>query len=111
MIDNRKLFSAQFIFGKPYSKKELDLDGMTDVSILNYNISQKLVFVSAAKPDFAEKIRLSRIFLLNENHSQKRLVLSSNKPEQAEAVMNAIKNEFDLDHNAYNPTVARRRRR
>ncbi len=84
---------------------------MTDISILNYNISQKLVFVSAAKPDYSEKIRLSRIFLLNENYSQKRLVISTNKAEQAELVMNEIKNEFDLEHNHYNPPAVRRRRR
>lgn len=109
IIDNQKLFNSQFIFGKPYLKTEIKLSNMTDISILNYDMSQKLVFVSAAKPDFSESIRMSKIYLLNENHSEKRLVFSTIKMEYAELIVKEIQNEFNFIFNHYNPPTRRRR--
>jgi len=110
IIYKNKLFNSQFIFGKPYLKSEVDLNNMHDISILNYNMSQKLVFISSANPNFSEKIRVSKIFLLNENHSHKRLVLSTKKIEHAELIVNEIKNAFSLNYNNYSPPTRRRRR-
>ena len=109
IIDNHRLINSQFIFGKPYFKTEIKLFDMTDICILNYDMSQKLVFVSAAKPDYSESIRVSKIYLLNENHSQKRLVLSTLKKEHAELIMKEIQNEFSFKFNHYNPPTRRRR--
>jgi len=109
IIDNHRLFNSQFIFGKPYFKTEIQLLNMTDISIMNYDMSQKLVFVSAVKPDFSEDIRVSKIYILNENHSQKRLVFSTIKRERAELIMKEIQNEFNFKFNHYNPPTRRRR--
>lgn len=109
IIDNHKLFNSQFIFGKPYLKTEIKLFNMTDICMLNCDMSQKLAFISAAKPNFSEIIKVSKIYLLNENHSQKRLAFSTRKKEHAELIMKEIQNEFGLKYNHYNPPTRRRR--
>ncbi|MBR8537795.1 hypothetical protein KDU71_19645 [Carboxylicivirga sediminis] len=108
LISKDQLYNSQFIFGKPYFKTKIDLQNMKDISILNYNMAQRLVFISAANPNFAEKIRVSKVFLLNENHSQKRLVLSTKRMEHAELLVREIENAFALNHTDYNPPTRRR---
>ena len=63
IINENKLYNSQFIFGKPYMKSNINLDNMTDISILNYNMSQQLVFLSAANPNFSENIRVRNNFV------------------------------------------------
>ena len=110
LISERKLFNAQFLFGKPYWKSEVKLDGMSDVCIISYNLSQKMVFFSVANPDMAEEIKVSKIFVLNENHSTKRLVLSTRKIEHAELVVRSIQTELGLKLSHYHPPNVNRRR-
>lgn len=109
IIDSHKLFNSKFIFGKPYFMTEIKLLNMTDICISNYEMSQKLAFITAAKPDLSETIRVSKIYLLNENHSQKRLVISTFKKEHAELIMKEIQNEFGFKFNHYNPPTRRQR--
>lgn len=109
IIDNHRLFNSQFIFGRPYLKTEIKLVNMTDICVLSTDISQKLAFISAVRPDFSETLRMSKIYLLNENHSQKRLVFSVRKKEHAQLIMKEIQNEFNFKFNHYNPPTRKRR--
>ncbi len=110
VIDKGFLFYSQFFFGKPFSKKEIKLNGITDTSILTYDIQQKFAFFSAAKPDLAEKTSIKKVFLLNENHSKKELVLSTKKIEFAEKIADEINAKFNFKFKKYSPPRIRRRR-
>lgn len=110
LIADRKLFNAQFLWGKPYWKSEVKLDGMSDVCIISYNLSQKTAFVLMANPDMAEEMRVSKVFVLNKNHSTKKLVLSTRKIEHAELLVRSIQAELGLKLSHYHPPTVNRRR-
>lgn len=111
VINNGELKYAEFIFGKVFTKKEINLNGITDISILTMSASQKFAFVSAAKPDLAASIVLNKVCLLNENHSKKILVFSTKKRLFAEKIVNEIKKEFNYNFRKYSPPRSSRRRR
>lgn len=110
VINRDSLFYSQFFFGKPFSKKEIKLNGITDTSILTYDIHQKFAFFSAAKPDLAEKVSIKKVFLLNEKHTKKELVLSTKKIESAKKIIEEINAEFNFKFKNYSPPRVRRRR-
>ena len=111
LIEKDSLFYSQFFFDRPFSKKEIKLNGITDTSILTYNIQQKFAFFSAAKPDLAENVSIKKVFLLNEKHTKKEFVLSTKKIESANKIIEEINKEFNFKFKKYSPPRVRQRRR
>lgn len=101
-IDN-KLYFAYFIRDKVIYKYEVDLLNKTAFSISKTKKSQKLAFVSAAKPDMASQFSDFTFYLLNDRHTKKDYLVSIVKEENVEKIISFLNENFNLKHESYNP--------
>lgn len=111
ITENGKLKYSLFVFGIPFRSKKIELENITDVTILTNGASQKLAWVSAANPDLSVDTYINKVVLLNKNHSSKYIILISRKRDLAEKIVNSLIEELSLEYNFYSPPVISRRRR
>ena len=104
-----KLNYAQFIFGKPFLWKKINLTDITDVSILTANGSQKLAFVLGGNPDLAVSTELNKVCLLNKDHTTKLFLLTTRRRDYAEKIIKELMKELKLEFNLYSPPTSKRR--
>lgn len=110
IIDGNKLFNSKFIFGFPWSKKQADIKGITDISILSFKGNQKYMFAFAANPDKGYSVSINKVYLLNEKHTIKNLLFTTRDRELAEKTIEKINNTFNFNYCKYNPRFNTRRR-
>ncbi|SHI68182.1 hypothetical protein SAMN04488096_103297 [Mesonia phycicola] len=111
ITDNGNLKYSLFIFGIPFLSKKINLENITDITILTYRASQKLAWVSVANPDLSVSTEISKVVLLNSNHSYKDIILITRRRDYAEKIIKSLNEELNLEYNIYSPPVISRRRR
>ncbi len=107
----QKLYYAFFFFKKPFYKKKIALDNITDVSILTFDAKEKFTYVFNTIHDINPKIEFQELYLLNANHTQKTFVISSTKREQIKKAASAISATLNFKIKTYSPPRSKRRRR
>lgn len=110
-IEENGLSQSRFLFGKRLKAIELDINGYCDVSILRFNMAQKVAMGAAPNPDQAVGFVEYRICLLNENHSKRKLVFTAKDQVQAKYIVTELANSFGLKYTNYNPPRSAKRRR
>jgi len=110
-FDGEELSHAYFLFNKKLKSKPILTNGFSDISILRFNMSQKLAMGAAPNPDQSVDFAEYRICLLSENHGKRKLIFTCKHQDQARSVVEELSEQFGFKYANYNPPRSGKRRR
>lgn len=109
LIIDKKLYFAKFISGKFWFKRQLDLNEITDITILSFKTKQNFLAQSFFFPTTISseskgtEIYNNHIYLSNEKHTIKRHIITSSDFELAENAVLEINKILNFNYSNYNP--------
>jgi hypothetical protein len=103
VVENKKLYIGYFIFNKLIYKQNIDLEGITDISIFTKNAVETIEFFRAGPGPSEYSTEMKSIYLLNKRHTVKEFLIESTQNQLIEFTVDLLENEFDLELNSYNP--------
>lgn len=111
IIAKDEVFKSFFLFKKSVKKTKIDLNGVSDISILKFNVARKVATWTSVNPEQTQDYTDFRVYGLNASHSKRTLIYNAQSKEQAKLIVNAMVSDLGLNYVAYNPPRSKNRKR
>ncbi len=102
--------TSTFLFGKPIRSITIDSKDVEEITILQFNMKQKVAMTVAPNPDQAYGYVEYRVYGLNSNHSKRTLVYKTRDQQIVKLVTEIAGRAWDAPYVQYNPPVSKGRR-
>lgn len=107
-----KLYNTTFLFKKPLKSEEINVNNVTDICILKFNMAHKAAMGTTVDPEATVTNVEYQICLLNPNHSKRKLIFSTDCADEAKKIKDVIQDNLGFTYATYNPPkISKRRRR
>ena len=107
IVMNDKLYVGLFAFDFLFWMSHQKTMQRPAVSILTFKKNQKLGFLAAANPDYADSFQSYDIYLLSENHIQRDIVLYLKSRARAEQGIEFIEKHLAINYEIFSPNFNR----
>ncbi|GAB5557451.1 MAG: hypothetical protein SchgKO_16640 [Schleiferiaceae bacterium] len=102
--------TSTFLFGKPIRSITIDPKDIEEITVLQFNMKQKVAMTVAPNPDQAYDYVEYRVYGLNENHSKRTLIYKTQDQKIAKLITEIAGRAWDAPYVQYNPPVSKGRR-